>query len=110
MSHYNINYGIQIDENRTEYLSEKQVLIILETKLHKIKENMAATRIQAQAKKLICRNVYLKILQKRENAASRIQKAWRRTGNKHDIANVIRAYKNMNATRIQRYMRGYRVT
>lgn len=110
LSHYEQNYGISIDESRIEQLSEKQMLIILETKLIKIKEIKAATKIQAYAKKTICRVKYLALLQRRKYAATRIQKTWRRTKNKCDFVTVIRAYKNMNATRIQRFMRGYKVT
>jgi len=61
-------------------------------------------------RRFICMNLFRKIRAKRERAATRIQKAWRRTRNKNDIVYVIRLFKNMHATRIQRFLRGYHVS
>ena len=48
----------------------------------------------------------MNILRKRDFAARRIQKAWKNCrGN--DIFNIMRKYRNMQATIIQRYLRGY---
>ena len=54
--------------------------------------------------------MFQNIRQKRNYAASRIQKAWRGSHNKHDILYLIKAFRNKNATLIQRYIRGYMVS
>ena len=58
---------------------------------------------------MIYKTRYENMLVAREKAANRIQHAWRRT-KKKDIFTVIKAYKNMHATTIQRYMKGFYVS
>lgn len=65
-----------------------------------MKEFKAATMIQSHARRVNSRNKFFWLQAARQAAAKRIQKAWRRSRNKNDITNVIRAYKNMNATRV----------
>ena len=108
--HYREKYGIKVDSRTVERLTEKQLLIKLETRCQIAKENNAAIRIQAIARKVIFRNKFLKLLDVRHKAASRLQKAWRRSRNKNDLVYIVKAFKNMHATTIQRYMRGYHVT
>ena len=55
-----------------ERLTEKQLLIKLETRLQLFKENEAAIRIQAQARKMICRMLFHSLQESRHKAASRI--------------------------------------
>ena len=71
---------------------------------------MAAIKIQAYARRMVSRIKFINLIEARRRAATRLQKAWRRTRNKNDFVNVIKAFRIMHATTIQRYMRGYLVT
>ena len=99
-AHYRETYGIRVTENDLTQLTEKQLLIKLECRLQSIRERKAAIKLQSLARMLINRKTYKQMLQKRQDSARRIQKAWRGGRNKNDIANVVKAYKNMNATKI----------
>ena len=55
---YRDNYGIRIDPAEIEKLTEKQLLIKLETRWQIIKETTAVVRIQSMARRLICMNLY----------------------------------------------------
>ena len=102
-------FGIRVDNHDIERLTEKQLLIKLETRHAVCKENRAALKIQHMTRRFIAKQKFLKMHSMRVQAAKRIQHAWRRT-KQLDIVSVIKQYKNFHATTIQKYMRGYRVS
>ena len=71
-AHYYDNFGIHIDSEDVERLSEKQLLIKLETRLSLKKEYEAAKMMQSLARRFIYRIRYYDLLAKREKAALRI--------------------------------------
>ena len=85
-------------------------MIKLETMYQLVKEERAAIKIQGQARRLISKNMFNRLMLNRIEATTKLQRAWRRRNNKTDILYLIKAFKNMNATKIQRYMKGYHVS
>ena len=59
---YKVNYGISIEATEVERLTEKQLLIKLETKYHIIKEEKAAIVIQSMGRFMICRNLFSRMM------------------------------------------------
>ena len=72
-----------------ERLSEKQLLIKLETKFHIMMEEKAAITIQCMGRRLLSRNLFARMMSIRVKAAIRLQRAWRRRNNKTDILYLI---------------------
>ena len=107
---YKQKYGIRIDALLIERLTEKQLLIKLETRYQIIKERNAAIKIQSMARQFICIKLFRRLQNDRIKAATLIQKAWRKSCNKYDLVFIIKALKNLYATTIQRHMKGYRVS
>lgn len=71
-THYKEKYGIKVDSRTIERLTEKQLLIKLETRCQIAKENQAAIKIQSVARVLICKNRFNKLQEARQKAALRI--------------------------------------
>lgn len=71
-AHYRDNYGINVDLNEIERLTEKQLLIKLETRLQMLKERKAAVLIQSHCRRIICRNRFFWLQAARQAAAKRL--------------------------------------
>lgn len=71
-AHYRDNLDIHCDSNEVERFSEIQLLIKLETRHHEKKETDAVIRIQSQVRRMICKILFIKMLEDRIKAASRI--------------------------------------
>ena len=59
---YRENWGVRVDESEIKRLSEKQLLIKLETRLKRKRMYEAARLIQSYARRLICRNRFSELL------------------------------------------------
>ena len=66
------DHGIRVDLKDIERLTEKQLLIKLETRHAVCKENRAAIKIQLMTRRFIAKQKFLKMHEKRINAAKRI--------------------------------------
>ena len=55
-AYYRTNYGICVNSNDVERLTEKQLLIKLETRHQLMMEHWSAVKIQANVRRFICMN------------------------------------------------------
>ena len=103
------HYGIKCSQDDIENLSDRQLLIKLEHKLHQKREKWAAIQIQAIARRFLMRIKYLKILDTRHNSAIRIQRCYRNWRTWTIIPRIWRKHKTNAAFLVQKYLRGYLV-
>ena len=76
--YYFRKYEIKARASEIQNLTEKQLLIQLETRWQLEKENLAAIKLQSFGRMVIWRTFLLNFIKKRHESASKIQKTYRR--------------------------------